>query len=292
MSYQHIENLYRETAQAILLFRECYAAEKIHGTSAHVAWKDGLVTFYSGGESHERFAALFNESDLAERFTTLGAAEVVVFGEAYGSECQGMSATYGKDLKFIAFEVQIGDAWLSVPNAADVAQKLWLEFVHYRKVSTDLAALDAERDAPSEQAKRNGIAEPRIREGIVIHPLAEFRDNRGDRVLAKHKRAEFAERQTVPEVDPTKREKMEKADAIALEFVTDTRLAHVLDKLGNPADITATGAVIKAMVEDVTREASGEIADNKAVRKAIGAAAAKLFKARLMGALYGGKGKE
>lgn len=279
MSYLHIENLYRESAQTILLFRECYAMEKIHGTSAHVAWKDGKVSFSSGGEKHEKFAALFNTDYLSERFKALGSDSVVVFGEAYGGKCQGMSATYGKELKFIVFEVKIGDTWLNVPNADDVAHKLGLEFVHYRRVSTDLADLDAERDAPSEQAKRNGVLEPCIREGIVIRPLAEFRDNRGDRVIAKHKRAEFAERKTVPNVDPAKREIMEKADAIAMEFVTDTRMAHVLDKLGNPTDMAATGEVIKAMVEDVMREASGEIVDSKEVRKAVGSTAAKMFKA-------------
>ena len=38
MGYLHIENLYRPIAQSILLFREVYALEKIHGTSAHVGW--------------------------------------------------------------------------------------------------------------------------------------------------------------------------------------------------------------------------------------------------------------
>jgi hypothetical protein len=36
-----------------------------------------------------------------------------------------------------------------------------------------------------------------------------------------------------------------------------------------------------AMIEDVTREASGEIVDNKTVRKAIGTRTVKLYKARI-----------
>ena len=47
----------------------------------------------------------------------------------------------------------------------------------------------------------------------------------------------------------------------------------------------ATGKVIAAMVEDVTREAAGEIVDSKEARKAIGARAAKLFKQRFTKAL-------
>lgn len=46
MAYLHIENLYK--ARDIMLFRECYAMEKIHGTSAHVGW-NGSLYFFSGG---------------------------------------------------------------------------------------------------------------------------------------------------------------------------------------------------------------------------------------------------
>ena len=37
MAYHHIDNLYRN--QDVLLFKEVYALEKIHGTSAHVSFK-------------------------------------------------------------------------------------------------------------------------------------------------------------------------------------------------------------------------------------------------------------
>jgi len=279
MGYQHIDNLYK--AQDILLFRECYAMEKIHGTSSHLAWKNGQLTFSSGGEKHEKFVALFDQEALTAAFVERGQTEMVVYGEAYGGKCQGMSATYGKALKFVAFEVKVGPHWLSVPQAEGCCQSLGLEFVHYRQVSTDLAALDAERDAPSVQAVRNGIVEPKRREGVVLRPLIEVTKNNGERIIAKHKRAEFSERATIPEVDPTKREMLEKAGDIALEWVTEMRLDHVLDKLGNPRDLTACPAVIAAMVEDVCREASGEIVDSQAARRAIAARAVALFKERL-----------
>ena len=53
MAYLHIDNLYKN--QEILMFKECYALEKIHGTSAHVGFKEGAIHFFSGGENHERF---------------------------------------------------------------------------------------------------------------------------------------------------------------------------------------------------------------------------------------------
>jgi len=44
---------------------------------------------------------------------------------------------------------------------------------------------------------------------------------------------------------------------------------------------SATGVVIVAMIEDVLREAEGEIENTQAVRKAIGATTAKMFKRRI-----------
>jgi hypothetical protein len=78
---------------------------------------------------------------------------------------------------------------------------------------------------------------------------------------------------------------LEQAEAIADEWVTEMRLTHVLDKLGNPADMSATPKVITAMLEDVLREASGEIVESKEARKAIGARAVKLYKTRIMGSI-------
>jgi hypothetical protein len=58
------------------------------------------------------------------------------------------------------------------------------------------------------------------------------------------------------------------------------RLSHILDKFPT-ATIENTGDVIKTMIEDVYREAQGEIIENKEVKTAIGKRTAKLFKQRL-----------
>lgn len=292
MSYMHIDNLYR--SQEILAFKTCFALEKIHGTSANVQWKDGKVWFSSGGESRERFVKLFDESTLVAKFAErfLEGESVVVYGEAYGGKCQRMSKTYGVDLKFIAFEVKVGDVFLAVPQAFEFVSFLGLEFVDFVEIPATVEAIDAERDKPSTQAMRNGIAETKIREGIVLRPPFECVLNNGKRVIAKHKREEFAERGSpnLADIDPSKRELMENAQAIAAEWVTPMRLMHVIDRLvsertNKEVEIRDTGKIIELMVEDVTREAEGEIADNQAVRKAIGAHAAKMFKQHLQSAL-------
>jgi len=284
MGYRHIENLYK--SQTILLFRECYALEKIHGTSAGVAWRDGRVWLSSGGESPVLFQSLFDEHALAESFRAIGHDRVHVFGEAYGGKQQGQSWRYGDKLRFVAFEVMVGDLWLAVPSAADVASKLGLEFVHFTKISTDIAAIDAERDAPSEQARRNGVEGDQPREGVVLRPLVEFTANNGSRVIAKHKRDDERETRSPRQVvDPSRMAVLESASAIAEEWVTPTRLAHVLDKLPHGIGIEKTSDVIRAMTEDVLREGAGEIVDSKEARQAIGKKTAAMFKDRLKSVL-------
>ena len=312
MSYLHIQNLYKE--QTILLFKECYALEKIHGTSAHIHFNPpvtptstGRLTFSAGGESHNKFLSLFNEGELLKAFNDLGVPcdkSITIYGEAYGGSQQGMSHTYGPNLKFIVFDVQIGDCWLSVPDAEQIAKKLGLEFVHYVKVSlvkatlnalgimiveTSLSGVDQQRDACSVQAVRNGVVTPeefmsgkgKKREGVVLRPLIELTMNNGERVICTHKGEEFQETATPRKVvDPAKVKVMEDANAIANEWATATRLMHVLDKLPGHC-LEKMRDIIAAMQEDVLREAKGEIVESEAVKKAIGKKTVELYKSYL-----------
>ena len=174
---------------------------------------------------------------------------------------------------------------MSVPAAAEIVHALGLEFVHFVRVSTDIGALDAERDAPSEQAKRNGVEGDMPREGVVLRPLVETAMNDG-RVISKHKRDEERETKKLRTVvDPSRLEILTAANAIAEEWVTPTRLSHVLDKLGS-IGIEGTREVITAMLEDVLRESTGEIADSREARQAISAATSKLFREHLRAALH------
>lgn len=283
MSYMHIDNLYK--ARDILLFRECFAMEKIHGTSAHVAWSpEKGLRLASGGADAVSFAALFDVTALTEHFAVAGVS-AVVFGEAYGGKMQGMKDTYGRELRFIAFEVKIGDCWLAVPQAEAFVQALGLDFVAYRQIPATIEALDAERDADSVQAVRNGCGTGKPREGIVLRPLVELRKNNGERIIAKHKREVFRETKTPRAVHADALVVLDDAQAIANEWVTEQRLTHVLD-LFPGASIADTRKIIDVMVEDVTREAADEIVMSKEAVRAISRAAAQLFKARLNASLH------
>ncbi len=279
MGYLHIDNLYKNTE--ILLFKECYALEKIHGTSAKVIWKDKKIILFSGGEKYEKFAKLFNTEKLEKKFKELFECDVTIYGEAYGGKCQGMSATYGKELKFVVFDVKVDGNWLDVLNAEDVVKKIGLEFVSFTKIKTTLKEIDRQRDLPSIQSFKNGIGEEKLREGIVLRPLIELIKNNGNRIIVKHKGEKFSETKTKREVNPEQLKILEDAKAIAEEWVTPMRLNHVLDKLGNPSEMENTREVIKAMIEDVTREAKGEIKESRQAIQFIGKKTAQLFKQKI-----------
>jgi hypothetical protein len=272
MGYLHIENLFSN--QDICLFKVCYAMEKIHGTSAHVSLKSGQIHFHSGGESNDRFVKLF-PADLKDKMELYG-YDVVVYGECYGSKCQGMKDTYGNELRFIVFDMQISGVWLTVPEAEAMAKNLGLEFVYYEMVNTDFASLNAQRDADSIQAIRNGMGPGKKREGVVLRPFIEVTKADGSRVICKHKRDDFRETAT-PRKLGAPIEVLSEANAIATEWVTTMRLQHVLDKIPGH-NINMMGKILAAMQEDVLREGKGEIVDSKEARKAISNKTVAMYK--------------
>jgi hypothetical protein len=279
----HISNLY--ASKTILLFKRCYAMEKIDGTSCHVTYstKTNDLTYFSGCIKQDLFRSLFDHAKLLDLFRQNAqehpkAETLTIYGEGYGGKVQGRSKTYGPNTKFVAFEVKINDTFLCVPEAEKIALKFGLEFVDYVEIDTTEEAIHEQTYRDSVQAVRNGMGPGHMREGVVLRPLIELVHDNGGRIICKNKRPEFNERQNPP--NPFSAEEqavLDNAKAIALEWVTAERLKHVLQTFPTPT-IQDTGKVIGAMVEDVERESVGEIVISKESKKAIGAAAGRLFK--------------
>ena len=280
MSYAKIHNLYDPRGQEILKDAECYALEKVQGTSAHLTWKNGRITYSSGGADASEFRALFDDAALTEAFRGLsGDAGATVYGEAYGGTQQGQAWRYGPSLRFVAFEVQAKGGFRPVPVAQGIVVALGLEFVPWKRVTTDLASLDAERDAPSLVARCRGMG-VQPREGVVLRPLAErFVNN--ERAIAKHKRKEERETATYREVNAADAVVYENARAVADEWVTAERMRHVAARvsvnLGRALNVRDTPTVIAAMVEDVLIEGASEVPDTAEVRKELARAVPRRF---------------
>lgn len=276
---------------------EVFVMEKIHGTGAKIVYAPGqqpVLRFLSGGEKHDRFVALFPgdlEQKIASAVVAWGFEEklIEIFGEAYGGKQQGMAKTYGPELCFTVYDVRIrGHVWLGVVDAETFTGPMGLEFCPYWLVKTSIATLDAYRDQDSTLAQRRGMGPGHKMEGIIIRPLSEHNDEHGNRVIAKHKRAEFMERKTPKPVDISKLEVLKEAQAIADEWVTFNRLQHVIQQLtvnDVAPGIEQTGDVIRAMIHDVEQEAFKEIEPSQAARAAIGRTTAKMFKTYLQSQL-------
>lgn len=270
MGYLHIENL--KSDHPILLMRSCYAMEKIHGTSAHVGWNGQSVEFFAGGCKHETFVKIFNEQELSAKFSEKG-INFTLYGEAYGGNMQGMKSTYGPDLRFVVFDVNIGGHWLDVERAEKFVESLGFEFVSYRVIPNDIEHLNQERDADSVQAVRNGMGSGHKREGIVIRPLVEMTLNNGARLIAKYKGECYQERKPKNEL----KERDNTANMVAEEWVTHNRLNNILSHIPEYS-LQDTGKIIALMIEDVTREGEGEVEMTPDVKRAIGRNTALLFK--------------
>lgn len=287
MGYMHIDNLYKN--QTVLEFKEVIVLEKVHGTSTHVAYnrerpEGERLTFHSGGvHPREAFLSTFDAVSLEARFDTLGHERLTVYGEAYGGKLHRGQHQYGPCLRFVAFDVKHNDRWLDVPGAQSITTMLGLPFVPWQVSRAEVPLLDALRDEPSRLPHLEG--QNAWREGIVIRPVREWVDFRGNRVIAKHKRPEMRETKTPREVSSDALAVEADAHRIAVEWVTPMRMEHVLDRLRaegvDVKSISATGRVIAAMTEDVLREGAGEIVESRAARKAIGALAARVFRSGL-----------
>lgn len=288
MGYLHINNLYKST-DVLKTGSEVYALEKIHGTSAHVRFnfKENQIHYFSGGGNATIFKTLFDKVHLIETLSKYceknNIQNLTIFGEYYGGKQQGMRATYGDKDRFVAFDVKIDDKWLTVPEANSLVTECQLEFVFWTRIPSTVEAVDAERDRPSTQAVRNGMGHDKISEGIVIRPLEECCNQFGERMIAKHKRPEFSERQKEPKViDEAKLEVEKNAIAFAEDWVIPMRLQHVFQRFPNETlSEKDTKRVIDAMLEDVKRESQGEVEWSKEFDRSVGKKTAQIFKQSL-----------
>ncbi len=254
--YASINNLYKD--RRIFMFKKCWELEKVHGTNAFVKYENGEITLYAG-EQKNLFITIFNVEDLKARIEAYFKRtdiKVVIHGEAYGGKCQGMSKTYGPNYSFIAFDVAINDKFTSVPFAAEFVAHMNLEFVPYGEIDATIEAIDAARDMPSEVAIRRGCVDgPKKREGVVLRPLTECYDEHGNRIIVKHRIKEHSETATARKLEnmPEKLALLQKADEIAVEWVTPVRLQHVLQSVASKMNVEPTDLKIQDM-SDVCNE--------------------------------------
>ena len=288
MGYLKIPNLYK--CKEILTFPELCVTEKIHGTSTYLYLKDKTVKYHCGGETEKTFGAIFDKDMILQELTAIltenSWINIRVHGEAYGGKQQKMAKTYGNVLKFIVFDIRINidtptDRFLDVLDAERIAHRLGLEFVPYVVGPATAEFLDEQANLDSVQSVKNGMGSGNAREGIVVGPMVESKLLNGDRAICKHKNRLFWE--LTNERPLTQKIIAHSNDNdIALDWVTDMRARHVIDKMMHDREEKKisnkeTSLFVDKMLQDIVDESEGEIIWTIDVKKAIRRRAGGLF---------------
>lgn len=248
--YSSIDNLYK--CPDWVTWGEIVATEKLHGCNFRIFIPKGFAngdTIKFGSRNNEvqigsgfyadrpvkwflnRQSLLNTLVDEALQFN----GDVTIYGEIIGSTVQkGVSYTVDDngDVTFRAFDVKVGERFLDYNDfvAFCVASNLPRVIELYRG-SADVNKVNALLEIDSYEGLRNGVTKsPNITEGVVIKPLVEGKDFRGNRLIAKHKSDGFAEKSEgkrgalVPRYDNP-------CLAVAAMYVTRGRVLNCIEKL-------------------------------------------------------------
>ncbi len=281
--YPHIENL--DEMPKIFDLPEVVVTEKVHGSGARIAVIDGQL--HIGGRKMEFtdirpdtrdglcFIQWVLDTGLDKRMLEAFAGQdVVLYGEWHGSGTpkknwpqvqKGVKYIKGNDLRI--FDAKVNDRYVPFDDIKTWAAKVGLKTmpVLYRG-KPDKDVFYSLVDTMSKVGEENGIVDPENSiEGIVIRPPELIWDEKWNVIMAKLKIGKWAERaseQKNPKMQAKPKAIIPGAEEFAKEFVTDTRMDHVLDQLreeGKSLDKSSMGDVMRLMGQDVKREGAGAL---------------------------------
>lgn len=259
--YPHIDNL--TSNSDLYLLKEVVVTEKVDGTNARFGLCEGQ--FLVGGrniifgpnDDPFGFHSWVIESDIEARVRRAipDCQTVTIFGEWFGPGIQ-KGIDYGTERRFAGFDICFANGWADPYRARDFFAKMELPTVPvvYRG-PMEQEYIDNLRGWPTHIGVQK---EGNTWEGVVITPTRVLKDRWGNRLIAKAKNPNFSEVARGPK-EPKPGIAQKDVDAI-LAYCTPERLRHVLTALRERGvDVTTqktTGEVIRAMVEDVLREAT------------------------------------
>jgi len=115
--------------------------------------------------------------------------ECIIFGETYGKKMQKAGNRYCKDsLKFICFDIKVGNTWLKRENVEDICSKLGIDVVpSLGEMTLDEAIEKVKKGFPSQVSE-----DPTLEaEGIVLRAPLGILDRMGRRIITKIKTVDF-----------------------------------------------------------------------------------------------------
>ena len=166
--------------------------EKIDGTNIRLIW-DGEKRYIRGKtDNADLYPGLVKSiMDLipSQRMHDLYHGQpMTIYGEGYGAKIRSGGDYIPDGQSFIAFDVKIGDKWLSRENVLDITGKLKIPTTPIVGIGTlDQGIEMVYRGFYSEIAQRPNT----LAEGIVAVPVVELLNSNGARIITKIKHRDF-----------------------------------------------------------------------------------------------------
>lgn len=167
--------------------------EKIDGTNIRIYYSPSELRFEGRTDNAQipnslqsRLVEFFEDQNVFHE--VFGEAEVVLYGEGFGSKIQAAGSKYipGR-VDFILFDVYIGRMFLKREDVDSIALRLGIKSV---------PSIFSGTLQEAEKIVRKGFEsvvseESQIAEGMVLTPVGDFRDRRGNRIITKLKYKDF-----------------------------------------------------------------------------------------------------
>jgi len=164
--------------------------EKIDGTNIRILYNHSLgkveyrgktdnAQIYPGLNNHLR--AAFPVSLLSSIFD----CDVCLYGEGFGAKIQSGGKYLPDHQSFCLFDIKVGDYWLERSSVVDIGHQMDCNIVSECGIGTLKEAIAFVRN--SFTSVYNGAPA----EGLVMRPIIELLDRRGERIITKIKVKDF-----------------------------------------------------------------------------------------------------
>lgn len=167
--------------------------EKIDGTNIRIMWDGENVRF--GGKTDNAQIPTILLGSLQDTFTNdimkdcfSDANDVCLYGEGYGKKIQKGGNYLPDRADFILFDIKIGNWWLTIDTNEDIAKKLNIEVVPIIGIWKLEQAIEYVKNGFISTIADN---KKYIAEGLVMKPIIELFDRKGERVISKIKYKDF-----------------------------------------------------------------------------------------------------
>ncbi len=267
----------------IMAVKEVIATEKLHGSTFRIHFPAGMASisdvkygshevdfvpgeFFPLNKAVQWFQAKPELlTAMWEVIKSYGFPDATVFGEAYGPgmKSKGVKYSNGSEMLYRAFDIMIGENFVTYDLFVELADKMGLPRVHeVWRGEPCHPAFEALVERPSMEAHHNGIDDPaNLAEGVVIRSNPLFRNVFGEWLIVKCKSKRFTEVAHAPAAPKSK--EATPSDTFAATYVTEGRVTNAIGRLHDRGvtlknDMTDMPTMLTEIIADLHKECEAD----------------------------------